>query len=386
MDLKILMVTPYFPPNINGVSLHVYNLVKGLTSRGVSIRVHTIRNDPLENFSDSNLKIDDLDVLSFRCLFDLRGSSKEQPISPSYVTSTIRACSEFDAVHFHDFPKVCNDFLIVLMKKLRPNIPLIFTPHGAGAPSPAYKLFSRIYWSSGIPQKVLQSVDHVIVVSSLQARLFTEICGGHKVSMIQEAVPPYYFVDKPTFIDDEKLRILFIGRIIEEKGIRHLLYALHKLTQITDRSKIELACVGSDCGYIHEVLKIIDHLKLEDKVKILGALPEQEKIKRLIWCDVLVLPSYYEAFGLPILEAMAQGKPVIASETVGAKSLVEHGQTGFLVKIGDSESITDALMRFLHEPKLKYEMGQRSLKHASKYKMANTIEKHIGIYEKLCRN
>lgn len=130
-------------------------------------------------------------------------------------------------------------------------------------------------------------------------------------------------------------------------------------------------------------MKITSALKLDGAVKILGPTSEHEKLRYLGWCDILVLPSYYEAFGLPILEAMARGKPTIATETVGSKSLVKHLETGFLVKIGDSHSIARALLRFLQDPKLKYRMGQRALKHASKFRMENMIEKHIDLYEKL---
>jgi len=71
---------------------------------------------------------------------------------------------------------------------------------------------------------------------------------------------------------------------------------------------------------------------------------------------------------------------------VGAMSLVRHLETGFLVRIGDSESIALALMKFLQNPELKYQMGRRALEHASQFNMKNMIQTHISLYENILSN
>jgi len=386
MGLKVLMVIPFFLPIVKGSSLYVYHLSKGLAALGVHVGVHTheIRKKDQENLPDFDLS--DIDVMSFKCLFDPTGSIYDQPLSLSYITSIIKNCDDFDMIHVHEFPRICNDLLVLATKKLKARSPLIITPHGSGLAWGSRKLSHKIYWSLGIPQKVLRIADQIIAVSSLQARLFAGVCDINKVSMIPEAVPPYYFVDEPSFVDDGKLKVLFIGRIAEEKGIKDLLYAMHEITKMADNeSMVELVCVGPNYGYLEEAVRIINDLRLKN-VKMLGPLPECEKIKCLKWCDILVLPSYSEAFGLTLLEAMAQGKPVVATKTVGAMSLVRHLETGFLVRIGDPESIARALMRFLQDSNLKYQMGRRALEHASEFNMKNMIQSHISLYERVLSN
>jgi 1,4-alpha-glucan branching enzyme len=387
------MVSPFFPPVINGVSLHVYHLAKGLAAHGVHVRLHTIK--PIKpslstSALDFDLKLDNLHTVSFNELLDFRGSWNQQPLSLSYVRETITACDDFDVVHVHDFPKICNEVLILMMKKLKPRKPLVLTPHAAGMPSPAYKGASakgRVYWFLGVPQRVFKSVDRIVAVSSLQKELFANVYGAHKVSLIPEGVPSHYFVNAPIFTNDEKLKIVFVGRIIEGKGIKNLLYAINEIIKMGyDQNKLELVCIGPDWGYLNTVLKIIDDLGLNKVVRMLGALSELEKIKYLGWCDVLVLPSYYEAFGIPLIEAMAHGKPVIATETVGSKSLVRHSETGFLVKIGEPHSIAEALVRFLRDPELKCRMGKEALKQASEFHIENMIKGHISLYENLLAN
>lgn len=397
------MVCPHFPPIITGAALHAYNLANGLIKSGITVRVHTIKGS-IDRHKENilGLELDDLDVTAFKCFLNLTnrnykliGNEEDQPISLSYITSTVRASIDFDIIHVHDGPKVCNDLLILALKKLRRNKPLVFTPHGYLATLPAYeravtsfayRWSSKMYWFLGIPHKVIRSPDRVIAVNPFQAQFFTEIIGSRKVPMIPEAVPSYYFVNKPTFGDNEKLRVLFVGRMVEEKGIKDLLFAVYKATKVYNKGNVELVCIGPDCGYLQKAWKIIDDLKLNSIVKILGPLSEHEKIRYLSWCDTLVLPSYHEAFGLTILEAMAQGKPVIATETFGGKSLVKPLKTGFLVRIGDSEGIAHALIKFLQDSELKYQMGRRALKHASKFHMKNMIQNHINLYQNILSN
>jgi glycosyltransferase involved in cell wall biosynthesis len=379
MNLKVLVVTQYFPPIINGPSLYIYNLVEELVKKGICISVYTIE---FPEETQKQLNITGYEVRRFKYVFDPRRSLHDQPISFSYIMQTVKRSDHFDVIHVHDFPKISNDILILTLKKLKPGVPVILTPHGAGSLAPAHKFSSKLYWSIGIPWKVLRSVDHLIAVSPLQGKLLAKICGCNKVSTILGAIPPYYFVEEPHFIENGKLKILFIGRIAQEKGVKALLYAVREAKKVLGRN-IELRCIGPDYGYLREALRIMNELKLNDVVKILGPLPEEEKIRNLDWCDVLVLPSYYEAFGLPLLEAMARGKPVIATKTVGGISLVRHGETGFLVEIGDWSGIARMLLHFSNNLELKYQMGQKALRYARQFSMQGMIEQHIKLYQKL---
>jgi len=380
MDLSVLMVTPYFPPMINGPSLHVYQLVRGLIDQGIRVHVHTMSYGTYEdimNFDDGDLSITNFKHFSF-----FRGASFDQPISISYVKSTIETSDRFDVVHVHDFPKLCNDTLILALKRFKPRKLIVLTPHGAGAPSPTYKISSKLYWSLGIPLKVLRSADNLITVTPLQKKVFSRVCDEQKISMISEAVPPHYFVNEPSFLEDDKLKILFIGRIIQEKGVKDLLYAVNSISKMLN-NQVELRCIGPDYGFMQEALKIIKDLNLENTVNMLGLLSEDQKIQNLNWCDVLVLPSYYEAFGIPIVEAMAHAKPVIATKTIGAMSLIRHNETGFLVNFGNPKGIADRLMQFLNNPKLKFQMGKKALKSVFPFSMQNMTRNHIDLYQNL---
>jgi len=376
------MVTPYFPPIINGPSIHVYHLVKGLISNGVDVEVHTMSYDSAESIMNPNLDYKGFTSSHFKPISLFRGASFDQPLSISYVKSAIEKSSRFDIIHIHDFPKLCNDALILLLKKINPQKPIILTPHGAGPLSPAYKFSSKIYWASGIPLKVIKSADSLITVTHLQKMVFARVCDEQKISMIYEAIPSNYFVKSPSFKDNGKLKVLFIGRIIKEKGIADLLRAISFVTEISNNC-VELVCIGPDYGFMTEALNIIKNLNLEKVVHLLGPLPEDQKLLYLNWCDVLVLPSYYEAFGIPIVEAMAHGKPVIATKTIGALSLIKHNKTGFIINFSDPTAMAKKLLQFIENPELKYHMGQQALLSVRSFTMDVMIKQHISLYKKI---
>ena len=314
----------------------------------------------------------DLSVSRFKSLPLFGGEALNQPISVSFLKSTIDASDDFDVVHVHDCPKLLNDVVILALKRLKPSKIVVLTPHGAGLFSPTYivsskttgqllevpfhkgptynlqKVFSTVYWSSGTPLKVVHSADHLVTVTPLQQKVFAGVCDPKKISMISEAVPSSYFVDKASFHENGKLKILFIGRIIQEKGVSDVLYAVHCVSKML-KMLVELRCVGPDYGFMQEAKKIIRDLGIEKNVSMLGAVSEEEKLENLSWCDVLVLPSYHEAFGIPLAEAMAHGKPVIATKTVGAVSLVKDNETGFLVNFSDPNAIAKCLIKFAKE-------------------------------------
>jgi glycosyltransferase involved in cell wall biosynthesis len=382
-QLRVLMVTPYFPPIINGPSLHVYHLVRGLVDQGIDVHLHSMGYEVREKIIDHNTF--GFTISHFKPVSLFRGASFDQPISLSYVKSSFIKSDDFDIVHIHDFPKLCNDSLILALKKFKPSKSVVLTPHGAGPLSSAHKMSSKAYWATGIPFKVVKSVDSLISVTSEQTKAFAQVCDKQKISLISEAIPDHYFVKSPFFTDDGKLKILFIGRIIQEKGVRDLLYAVNILSKLS-KYPIELRCIGPDYGFMAEAFQIIKTLSLEGTVRLLGPLPENQKLESLNWCDVLVLPSYYEAFGIPIIEAMAHGKPVIATKTIGAMSLVSDNETGFLINFKDPKDMANKFLKLINNSHLKLQMGKKALISASPFTMNVMIANHIDLYRNLAHS
>ncbi len=131
----------------------------------------------------------------------------------------------------------------------------------------------------------------------------------------------------------EKLRVLFAGSLGQRKGLSYLLEAADRL-----RGRVELTLLGTkvseDCPPLNEALA---------RHRWIRTLPHAEVLREMGRHDVFVFPSLFEGFGLVILEAMAQGLPVIATPHTAAPDLIQDGQDGFIVPIRSAEAIAEKL-------------------------------------------
>jgi N-acetyl-alpha-D-glucosaminyl L-malate synthase BshA len=124
-------------------------------------------------------------------------------------------------------------------------------------------------------------------------------------------------------------------------------------------------CLGiyDQCSFVGKQPRIVDYLSA---------------------CDVLLLPSDQESFGLAALEAMACEVPVIASRVGGLPEVVTDGETGYLSTVGDLDKMATDAARLLVDPKMRREMGQRARDSAiSRYRTDVVIPQYIDFYEQI---
>lgn len=195
-------------------------------------------------------------------------------------------------------------------------------------------------------------------------------------------------------LPDDRHLVLFVGRIESLKGIDILLQAISRLVQSSPswKDRLRLYIIGGDFlspgeeGERQEFLRLWQlcaELGLSKQVSFLGA-KEQEILP---WyysaADVVVMPSFYESFGLVALEAMACGTPVIASRVGGLAQLVQDGKTGFLVPSGDSASLAYKLARLLQDDGLRAEMGAQASSQARQYAWPKVAPQIAKLYHQL---
>lgn len=162
--------------------------------------------------------------------------------------------------------------------------------------------------------------------------------------------------------------VLFVGRIQPLKGPDVAIRALHAL----GRSDALLLLVGGASGSdgdveIERAHQLVDELGLHDQVRFVPPQPHHILSTYYRAADVVVVPSRSESFGLVALEAAACGIPVVASAVGGLRSLVDHGETGFLVPERDPMLFAKAIARILDEPMLRASMSHLSADRASSY-------------------
>jgi glycosyltransferase involved in cell wall biosynthesis len=170
-----------------------------------------------------------------------------------------------------------------------------------------------------------------------------------------------------------------IGRLSPEKGQKYLLEAI-KLLKTTFPS-VYLSVIGD--GPLREELEdITEKLDIQDNVQFLGLSDNPRSLLKDI--DIFVLPSLYESFGIVLLEAMAEKKPVIASKTSGIPDVVIDRKTGILVEPASADAIADAIIKLVKDKELAKKMGQAGYERLTslflKERMLNSFD---ALYKKL---
>ena len=160
-----------------------------------------------------------------------------------------------------------------------------------------------------------------------------------------------------------KRMILFVGHFGLRKGIFFVIRAMKRVR--AEFPDAHLVCVGGTPAWLgqNEYRQMLTEEArrdgVEDCVTLLDAVKNDELVEFYRNSDVFVLPTYYEAFPKVVVEAMACGKPVVATSTGGIPELVKEGQTGFLVPFGSPDTIADRLTVLLGDRSLRESMGAR---------------------------
>ncbi len=137
--------------------------------------------------------------------------------------------------------------------------------------------------------------------------------------------------------------ILYAGVLIPLKGVHHLLNAFGSLAAQFPSARLVLAGTADDPAYAAELKEQVRRLGVDGEVEFSGPLPQSELACRMREAAVVVLPSFSEGLPRVVFEGMAAGAPIIASRVGGIPEMVEDGVTGFLIRVGDEETLAERL-------------------------------------------
>ena len=206
------------------------------------------------------------------------------------------------------------------------------------------------------------------------------------VTVIPEAAAPMYRPMNQAQIEAALLRhgirfpyMLYVGSIEGRKNLTRLLEAF---AQVRDWSqKWKLVIVGAHKWKYAPLFDTLKQLQLTSDVHFTGYVPEEDLPALYNGASVFVFPSLYEGFGLPVLEAMACGVPVVTSN---CSSLPEvAGEAAILVDSTDVNAIAVAIRRVLEEPELAATLRAKGLARAGHYTWGRTARETIAVYEKV---
>lgn len=233
------------------------------------------------------------------------------------------------------------------------------------------------------PHRVLiNRTNKLISVSEASAEFLNHFADGGEIEVVHNPVGEKFFRNYPptsSFVNDDGGKILYAGRLSPEKSLHSLLFAMRKVFEELPES--ELLLVGD--GYLKPVLEFLaNSLGIEENVRFLGGVPHSEMPPVYEKADLVVLPSFKEAFPIALLEAMASGKPVVTSDVGGIREMIEDGYNGIIVK-NRREGLSKGIIRVLKRPNLAKRLGLNARKSAEKYRPCKITDRIEKIYEKL---
>lgn len=275
-------------------------------------------------------------------------------------------------------------------------------PHGllgvaarwaSGAPLVCTFFGAELSWLAsrgGVMRRALRAIvaraDAVTAISSDTAARLAALAPGARVAVIPFGAAvdaPDAPIPRPPA---DGFALLFVGRLVERKGVRVLLDAVHRLA-----ADVTLDVVG-DGPERAALAAQAARLGLAARVRFHGTVPAGALAERFARCDALVLPAVVDAkgdtegLGVVLLEALAHGRPVIASDAGGIPDVVRHDDTGVLVPPGDADALAAAIAALAGDPARARRLAESGRAHVARaFSWDSIVERLVRVYADVAR-
>jgi hypothetical protein len=249
----------------------------------------------------------------------------------------------------------------------------------------------RLYFKFFIKHSCFNS-DHLITVSDNTKKDLIDLLNidSKKITTthlgVDDTFKPIVDVDKFEYIKFKYQLpdrfILYVGLIEPRKNLSSLVRAFSRyLTNLELPQDVHLIIAGRWGWESKELLTLVSELNISQKVHFPGYIDQNDLPFLYNMAKVFVYPSYYEGFGLPVLEAMACGTPVITSNVSSMPEFVGNG--GILINPNDIDSLVDALRNTLTNNNLRNELSSNALIQSGKYSWKETARKTLAVYHRV---
>ncbi len=367
--MKIGIVSPYAYPRPGGANSYIRETYEELRKLGHEVRIITAPwgDDP---------PAQDVIPVGQAIAIPYNGSIGRITLSLrlEWLVNRMLQRERFDILHHHE-PLVPFLSMQILDRATCPNVATFHTFGG----------FSFSYWlGRPIGDHYMGKLDARIAVSSA-ARHFVSRYFPGEYRIIPNGVDVDFYANARPFPEyrDGKINILFVGRCEPRKGAMYLLRAFASLKAHHPQTRLILASAGPQLG---EMRRFVRRHHVAD-VLFAGRVDDADKARFYRTADIFCAPSTgQESFGIVLLEAMAAGLPVVASDIHGYKRVVQRNVTGLLVEPKDADAIEAALERLVTGPSLREQLGGAGARLAPQYDWSHVTTQLVDLYEEVIRS
>ena len=370
--MKIALVSPYDYSYPGGVTEHIAHLDAHFREWGHEVRIIASCSKDEDELEDNIIKVSGV-------VFPIpaSGSVARISLSPSLYQRVKRILRQerFDIVHLHE--------------PLMPALPLVVLRHSHAVNVGTFHAYreSHVGYEYGKPliKRFIDKLDGRIAVSEAARDLVARYFPGEYV-IIPNGIDVERFSSpriKPLpQYRDGKFNILFVGRLEKRKGVKYLLRAFSYVKAEFPNSR--LIVVGAyDAKDTRPYKRYVRRHRLEDVVFV-GYASAEDLPRYYRTCDLFCAPSTgFESFGIVLLEAMAAGKPIVASNIAGYHNVLQDGAEGLLVEPKDEKALAEAIIRLLKDSELRQRMGERGRAKAPSYSWDKIAQRVLDYYQEL---
>jgi len=372
--MNIAKVCSFFYPVEGGMETHLLEETKELVKLGHDVTVFT--SDALREgrIQQKQAFFSGVHVERLPTWFRL---SYFTPFFPSVYWKALTA--EYDVLHVHSYRQPHN--LSLLFAKLRGK-KTVLSVHWPDYPkslrSALINFFIPIF-DGTLGRLLLLFCDAVIVQTKAEERWLRQKFGNlENVVILPPGIASHYLKRRNSTTFRKKYRIqgsmvLYVGRLHASKGV-------HKLLTIAPsfpKTMFVLVGDGPERALLEHAIKD----KKLTNVRLIGRVNEEEKLQAYASCDVFIHPTDYDAFGITLLEAMSQEKPVLGSKVGGIPSVI--GADGLTFAKDDLNDLTKQLIRLLTNVTLRHTLGRHGRKKVEQMTWDKIAQRLVRIYRSL---
>ncbi len=369
--MKIGLVSPYDYSFPGGVVNHIAHLAHHFIQSGHTVKIIA----PCLRKGTSYFEEE---VTSVGRPFPIPayGSIARIPISP-WLPAQVRHIlkkEKFDIVHVHEpFSP-----MLSLSVVANSNSTMVGTFHACHPRSRSYwvgklimrKMLPRLHGKIAVSKPAMDYVSHYLPAE------YQIIPNGIEIDRFSPEGKK-----REEFLDG-KINILFVGRLEKRKGVDQLIQSCAELKNQFSNFRLIVAGPGTRLrpGYEAQV----ESLGLKDHVVFTDWVSSEDLPSYYRTADIFCSPALTgESFGIILLEAMASGKPIVASNLPGYASVVTHGQEGLLVPVKDAKALASALLTLIEDKSLREQFGIRGRITAEKYSWDKVSAQVMNLYNQL---
>ena len=365
--MKIGIVSQSYYPRFGGVTEHVHHTAEELRRRAHDVRIITSR------FRSDHPDPEYVDRVGYNVLI---------PFNRAFVDFTVGltlkqelrqlfARHDFDVVHTHC--PISPSLPILAIQAA--SCPQVGTFHSAGTAGVLQDTFRNFL------SRVVDKLDARIAVSETAADTAAQsfpgcyrvIPNGVDVERFSPVLRPFDEWRDPDFVN-----LLFVGRLDPRKGVHLLIEAMPEVASRT-HGRARLVVIGD--SYLRPKFEASVPGSVRDRVWFLGHVPKDDLPRWYRTGDIFVSPaSGNESFGIVLLEAMASGCPVVASDIPGYRSVVQPELNGLMFTPGSAESLADTLVRLVNDPERRQQLAARGRARALEFAWPRVTDQIEAVY------